>query len=641
MIILVLSLLCAWTETFETQNYFPPNDWIIVNEDALDAVWYRDVAEGHTGIHSATCYGDTAYNGLTFTNLDYLITPKVLPQSNDTLLTFWYRATSSAGCSLDVMVSTTSPPAMPSFNLLQTIYITETSWTQQSVSLSFYSGNPVYVAFRIRRIPTSEQFYIDDITLPNMTSQPTICNGRLRTKGPPSQKYLQVWGSHYGMGYAHGYLLGEEIMAMAIRYVVGTSGQMYTPIQWESIVLPYFRLKYFVPQKYEDEAQGMYDGTIAKGVDLFHPEMGRDITPEDILCVNAVDEMGCSGFSGWGQSTIADDTLQGGLVIARNGDGLPGPYASGTNENAIIAYSPDAPDEQEFVSISSAGQLGCHTAVNRNGVGLCNDFGNHHDTTSIPPSSLVPNGLSRRHAIEIIDPDSNGINDIYDIAYTIDHSTVRKARDIHLFSPYDAAHPIPAAILEINNVGDSLRFVSDNHLSPHPINSDWNIAVTNHERVLYPPISCWRYQRIADSLNHDFHLTTRRAINIIHSVNQGTNTLRSMVFRPNFVLEHPDWPFLGISYARRFHGAHTQDKIWYSWNELFEGMPGIEEVVSHQIKRYHRGATIFRGPLQLPEGKKCKVFDITGRVVAPTNITRGIYFIEIDGVVTQKVVKVR
>lgn len=53
------------------------------------------------------------------------------------------------------------------------------------------------------------------------------------------------------------------------------------------------------------------------------------------------------------------------------------------------------------------------------------------------------------------------------------------------------------------------------------------------------------------------------------------------------------------------------------------------------------GVTIFRGPLQLPEGKKCKVFDITGRVVEPGRIQPGIYFIEVNGVVTQKVVKVR
>jgi len=43
----------------------------------------------------------------------------------------------------------------------------------------------------------------------------------------------------------------------------------------------------------------------------------------------------------------------------------------------------------------------------------------------------------------------------------------------------------------------------------------------------------------------------------------------------------------------------------------------------------------------LPEGKKCRVFDITGRVMMSNKIKPGIYFIEIDGKITRKVVKVR
>jgi len=50
---------------------------------------------------------------------------------------------------------------------------------------------------------------------------------------------------------------------------------------------------------------------------------------------------------------------------------------------------------------------------------------------------------------------------------------------------------------------------------------------------------------------------------------------------------------------------------------------------------------VFHGPMQLPEGKTCKVFEITGRVVEPDRIRPGIYFIEVNGAVTQKVVKVR
>lgn len=68
---------------------------------------------------------------------------------------------------------------------------------------------------------------------------------------------------------------------------------------------------------------------------------------------------------------------------------------------------------------------------------------------------------------------------------------------------------------------------------------------------------------------------------------------------------------------------------------------GIEESKFSAIKKDEITTTIFSGPMLLPKGKKCKVFDITGRVVEPSKIQPGIYFIEIDGVVTQKVVKVR
>lgn len=52
-------------------------------------------------------------------------------------------------------------------------------------------------------------------------------------------------------------------------------------------------------------------------------------------------------------------------------------------------------------------------------------------------------------------------------------------------------------------------------------------------------------------------------------------------------------------------------------------------------------SNIISGALHLPEGKKCRVFDVTGRVIEPTKITRGIYFLEIDNEIVRKVVKIR
>ena len=51
--------------------------------------------------------------------------------------------------------------------------------------------------------------------------------------------------------------------------------------------------------------------------------------------------------------------------------------------------------------------------------------------------------------------------------------------------------------------------------------------------------------------------------------------------------------------------------------------------------------TILSGPLKLPAGKTCRIFDVMGRVVTPDMMKPGIYFVEVDGKISQKVIKVR
>ena len=67
----------------------------------------------------------------------------------------------------------------------------------------------------------------------------------------------------------------------------------------------------------------------------------------------------------------------------------------------------------------------------------------------------------------------------------------------------------------------------------------------------------------------------------------------------------------------------------------------LEEEQSKTVKDIGFGPTIVRGPLRLPEGKSCKVFDITGRVVAPDRIAPGVYFLQVDEKIVQKIVKIR
>jgi len=75
--------------------------------------------------------------------------------------------------------------------------------------------------------------------------------------------------------------------------------------------------------------------------------------------------------------------------------------------------------------------------------------------------------------------------------------------------------------------------------------------------------------------------------------------------------------------------------LYHPWG--VEEQPTVKPVQKYDTA----GATIISGPLPLPAGKKCRVFDIMGRIVEPAKTTRGVYFIEIDGEVTRKVVKIK
>lgn len=74
---------------------------------------------------------------------------------------------------------------------------------------------------------------------------------------------------------------------------------------------------------------------------------------------------------------------------------------------------------------------------------------------------------------------------------------------------------------------------------------------------------------------------------------------------------------------------------WYDQTSV------AERPWTKSVKGLYTGATIFTGPLVLPQGPNYKVFDITGREVKLDKMKSGIYFIEIDGAVVQKVVKIR
>ena len=71
--------------------------------------------------------------------------------------------------------------------------------------------------------------------------------------------------------------------------------------------------------------------------------------------------------------------------------------------------------------------------------------------------------------------------------------------------------------------------------------------------------------------------------------------------------------------------------------------PGVVEqrMILPGDKDYLMSATIFSGPILVPEGNPFRIFDITGHQIHILNPVPGIYFIEVDGEIQQKVIKIK
>lgn len=68
---------------------------------------------------------------------------------------------------------------------------------------------------------------------------------------------------------------------------------------------------------------------------------------------------------------------------------------------------------------------------------------------------------------------------------------------------------------------------------------------------------------------------------------------------------------------------------------------GVEEQEAHYSEKAYYGATIISGPIHLPAERMCRMFDITGREVTTYDAKPGVYFIEIDGQIVQKIIKIK
>ncbi|MCF7793231.1 MAG: T9SS type A sorting domain-containing protein [Candidatus Cloacimonetes bacterium] len=343
------------------------------------------------------------------------------------------------------------------------------------------------------------------------------------------KKILKVWGTHYERGFATGYLMGENIMNLAQEYFLGSVFGNSAPL-YEYAKNIYLSAS-SIEDKYHDEADGLINGMIDAGVDIYDDTLQRELDKDDILLVNAIVDLagltdlpgeldlGCSSMSAWGNNTIDDPELNGDLVLTRQMDWTPHPALN--DNHILVVHFPAENDEVNWMSFTFPGLFGALSAINEEGLCAFMNVGNNHDSDN--PANLHPVLLSIRNGIESYDYNGDYVTNALDVTDAVSDKIHLSGAIIH------TSNQDFGLIAETNNErGTEVRDDSENTMVPQEC-----LVATNHFRKLYNPTYCYRYNNISDSLNANSNITIARSWQVLQGASGIPNNMHMIEYAPS------------------------------------------------------------------------------------------------------------
>lgn len=366
---------------------------------------------------------------------------------------------------------------------------------------------------------------------------------------------LRVWGTPQERGFAHGYLMGKDIVRFTDGFLA--SGTILDVEGYNNRVLPRLNLMK-VPPEYEGELRGMLAGIEARaGGPVEMPAVGRPLQYDDLVAANSMGDMlriGCSSFAAWGRVTKDGHTLAG-----RNMDWPRNPALEGSQ--IVVVYVPP-PDSKAlgWVSVFWPGLIGCTTGMNAEGVTV-----GMHDSSSPVPSAtegFTSSTLLYRKAVE----SAHARTAIEDVSRVLREHYTRSGYNMIVARPYEGQGP-GAVVFE----HDGYLRQAKGMTARKPNRLEAFVACTNHYRSRYDPLPCTRYAKLSEELERMAgsegrrQLTVNRAWNMLGGVPiEGILTHHSVVFEPNKRLMH-------VAFAENGKHAPQCKKVTFDVGRLLAG----------------------------------------------------------------------
>lgn len=340
-------------------------------------------------------------------------------------------------------------------------------------------------------------------------------------------RVLRVWGTPRERGYAHGYLLAEEICVIMSQEFAARFARMPKLLDQARAALP--RLIEY-PEHVEVELDALWQGMLARDPDRAMPGLDRDFDKTDLLIANALDVfglMGCSGFTVWG-----DQVVGGGVLTARNFDWpLTGDHM--LDHTLLVVQMPV--DKTASAAISWPGYVGAVTGVSADGVAASLHVGSAK--AALPEPSSWPSAIAVR---EILEASSRGAARLKQAGEFLEYTSPPVGFLTHVVLPRVPSDGPPARLFETNVRGPVAG-------APPP----GPLVVTNHFQTRKDGReasrdSTGRQQEVQDGIAGCMKVGDRsvdpdEAWQILASVERGGGhtfgTLHSLVFR------HDPWFF--------------------------------------------------------------------------------------------------
>lgn len=426
-------------------------------------------------------------------------------------------------------------------------------------------------------------------------------------------KVVKLFGTHYERGFAYGYLCADEIMNVLNGYLLPAFGS-YLPLA-RQILMQGQSLS--VDSVYFEEAKGVYAGLDSAGKDvsgLQYIDIVISSSYLDILALGGMKDtsMGCSALMSWGNAVSGTD-LDGKSVVSRH---LDWSYNSALVNNQVIAvHIPSEPNEQPWLLIGFAGQIGVLSGVNQSGLGVFQNMLSDMTGTAQYSCAYEPVWFSLRKAMETRDYNGDGKNNVKDMMDVISENINGYADGYVISMLASANNDSSCLIAQVAETGPSSPYiVFRGNEFPDSISSD-NLYSANYEIKRNDHYHfCQRYYRAINGVGNGLGIGSLKNWDIMRdSSNSGSGNLQFMQFIPD---DH----ILKLAVYKNSKPAYQNPPDVYDLNMLFSNDLKVEKISNEESV-----ITIFPNPatdlLNISIGKaskhpySCNICDLGGRIL--------------------------